>query len=345
MPKSPEQFSEENPKKAELQSKPEIIYTEKSGEVKELKQESLEEREQEIEKLKEEIEKISDVKQLTEIKPESVENREEKIKEYQERYLPNYLRKEGKSIISKVITYLWTRGEKFEKEGEQNIPEKGPFLVICNHFGGGEPESLLRTFKNIDLHFGVAKGIWWDQGGIVKWFLKKLGTIPVEESLSNLTEAEKEVALEKQGGRGKMVFRKIIDKEKEGKLAMNIEFTRQSVALLSRGDAVGIMPEGLWLDPQGPLMSREKAEMKKGYGGIELVASQYKKLTGEELPIIPTAFIEDRKTGKKKVVVGKPLLLSENDSETNDTDWCMSHVAKMLPEEQRGYYKELVEEK
>jgi hypothetical protein len=87
-------------------------------------------------------------------------------------------------------------------------------------------------------------------------------------------------------------------------------------------------------------VSRRKAEMKRGYPGIEIVARQYKKLTGEELPIIPTVFIEDETTGKKKVVVGKPLLLSENNSVVRDIDWCMAHIAAMLPEEQRGYYKQ-----
>ena len=42
-------------------------------------------------------------------------------------------------------------------------------------------------------------------------------------------------------------------------------------------------------------------------------------------------------------MVGKPLLLNDNNSDANDTDWCMTHVAGMLPEEQRGYYKEMVE--
>jgi len=254
--------------------------------------------------------------------------------------LPDYLRRE-KGAVSKAITDLYTMtGGKFEKEGEENIPESGPFIVICNHFGGGDVQALFKTFKSVDLHFAVAKEMWWNSSTIARWFLKKLRIIPVEESLSNISEKEKEEALNRQGGHGKAVFRRIIDREKQGKAATNIEFVRQAVAVLSRGEAMGIFPEGLWLNPKN---GREKKEMKQGYRGVELIAEQYKKLTDEELPIVPTAFIEDDKTGERKIIIGKPLKLSGNDCNLNGTDWCMEHVAEMLPEQQRGYYKNKVE--
>jgi 1-acyl-sn-glycerol-3-phosphate acyltransferase len=124
---------------------------------------------------------------------------------------------------------------------------------------------------------------------------------------------------------------------------MNTEFVRQAVALLLRGDAVGVYPEGLWLNPEGlGKASRERKKMKQGYRGIELVASQYKKLTGEDLPIIPTAYIEDAKSKTRKLIVGEPLNFDENNTDLNGTDWAMAHVAKMLPEEQRGYYKDKI---
>lgn len=341
MAENKEQFSEDEP--IYIESEEEEVLDDKPEQTRKIEQEDPENKEQEIRELKEAIERVAEKDQPTPELPEDAQQRAEKIKAYQDKYLPDHLREKGASIISKAITYLWTRGAKFEKEGKENIPDKGPFIVIGNHFGGGDAEAILDTFQGTNIHFGIAKEMWWNTPA--RWLLKKFGMIPIEESLSNIPEEEKEEALKRQGGHGKDVFRRIIDREKTGGVAMNTEFVRQAVAVLSRGDTVGVYPEGLWLNPEGPMKLREKAEMKKGYQGIELVARQYQKLTGEELPIVPTAFIEDRKTGKKKVVVGKPLLLSENDSGMSGTDWCMAHVAEMLPEEQRGYYKDKVEKK
>ena len=65
--------------------------------------------------------------------------REEQIKAYQDRYLPPYL-KGKKDLIGKLLTELYAHGVKFECRGVENIPEYGPFVVISNHFGGGEVE-------------------------------------------------------------------------------------------------------------------------------------------------------------------------------------------------------------
>lgn len=300
-----------------------------------------EDTEKQIEKLRGEIEKITGREQSSKIEEESSEAKKAGIEQYQDRYLPEYLRGD-RGFIAKAITDFWTKmWGKFEKEGNENIPEKGPFIVIGNHFGGGDAQAVLDTFKDTNLHFAIAKEMWWNSNPIQRWLLKKFGMIPIEESLSNLSEQEKEEALERQGGNGKKVFRKIIDREKTGRVPANVEFVRQAVALLSRGDSVGVYPEGLWLRPEGiGKLSRERKEMKQGYRGIELIASQYKKLTGEELPIVPTAYIEDAKTKKRNLVIGKPLKLSENNTDLNGADWCMEHVAEMLPEEQRGYYRD-----
>ena len=351
MSKSPEQFSESNLERPKPESHPEIFPKAESKETPELRQtpeleqEKPEGLKQKLEEIKREIDKAGSEKPLSKPEEENTASKAEKIKEYQDRYLPEHLR--GKrGIISELATNFWTRTVKFETAGKENLPEKGPFLTICNHFGGGDAEALLKTFKKNDLHLAVGKENWWDSSPATRRFLKIARMIPVEESLSHLSEEEKEEALKRQGDNGKAVFRKIIDREKRGGTATNIEFTRQAVAALLRGDALGIFPEGLWLRPEGGQFGlREKAEMKQGYAGMELLIRQYKKLTGEDLPIVPTAFREDRVTGKKELIIGERLSLKENNTKLSDTDWCMAHVANMLPEEQRGYYKDMVKDK
>jgi hypothetical protein len=246
MPNLLEQFSEKEPEDSKKESKFEVFFeTEpKKQELEQKSPESPKEKERKIERLKKEIEETIAAEQPAEVRSEETKSREEIIAKYQDRYLPDYLREKG-GIISRAITNFWTRRVEFEKEGEENIPEKGPFIVICNHFGGGDAEALLRTFKDADLHLAVAKEMWWNASPVQRWLLKKFGMIPIEESLSNLTDKEKEEALERQGKNGKTVFRKIIDREKQGRVATNIEFVRQAVAVLSRGDALGIFPEGL----------------------------------------------------------------------------------------------------
>ncbi len=309
----------------------------------EVKPESSAAIQEQIERIKNEITEVE--LKLNPVSEADLEERQQKIKDYQERYTPKYLAKKGMTALAKTVTFFATKGEKFNKEGEENIPEKGPYIVICNHWGDasgiGDSMSLMRTFKRDSLHLAVGKEIWFDKSPILKWLFEKMGTIPVEESLANLTDEQKEEALNRQGSNSaKKVFRKIIDNEKASKKPTNVDFIRQAVALLSRGDAVGVYPEGMWLDPQGPGKIREREELKQGYRGIELIARKYKELTGEELAILPTAFVASEGSERPRVVIGKPLFLSENSGEQNGTDWCMSYVAGMLPEEKRGYYKE-----
>lgn len=292
---------------------------------------------EQIENLRQKISKIGG-KEQSPVVSEIIDSDAEKIKQYQNQHLPNYL-KNGKGLFSRVLSDIWTRGTNFETEGKENIPKTGPFLVICNHFGSGDTQAILKTFQERNLHLAVGRSIWWDGSFISRWFLKQLKSIPVQESLANLSEQEKEEALLRQGWQGRKAFRKIIEQEKRGKLAVDTDFVRQAVAVLSRGETVGIFPEGLWLNPEGVV--REKAEMKRGYRGLELIASQYKRLTGDDLLVVPTAFDENRETNNKKLIIAKPVRLIDNDSDLDNTDWCMGKVADMLPEEKRGYYKNI----
>lgn len=289
------------------------------------------------EKIRELNAELIQVQEVAEIEDPKV--REQKIKEYQKKYLPDHLKSKHKNILKRGLENVMGLFAP-EAEGKENIPEDEPFVIIANHFGP-EVGAIAKNFKDRDLHFVIGKQIWWDRSPLHQWFFKKMGMVPVEESLAHLSKEEKEASLEKQDAYGRKVFRKIIDREEEGRRPVDREFVRQSVALLSRGDVVCLFPEGLWLNPEGSATGpREKAEMKQGYEGLELIARQYQKLTGKELPILPTAFNEDKESKRSTFRIGKAVSLKENDSNLSNTDWCMAQVAEMLPESQRGYYKD-----
>jgi len=290
--------------------------------------ESPEQREQEIKKARQNIKALKGGSEVAPDQSHDARVRAEKNKQFVKKFLPY----PEKGPISQLAMNLWTKGVTFELVGKENIPASGPFIVICNHFGGGDSEALLKTFADFDPHLAVAKNIWWDRSLVVKLFLKTMRMIPIEESLANLTDEEKEVALANQTGEyEKGVFRRIIDREKSGKPASNIEFMRQALALLLRGDVLCLYPEGIWINPQGSgSAARETGGLKKGYPGVELIARLYKERTGEDLPVLPTAFHEDESTKMKELRIGQPLMLKDNDTELSDIDWCMSQVGALL---------------
>ena len=259
----------------------------------------------------------------------------QKISDYQKRYLPDYLKKE-KSLAAKLLLEIWSVNIRFEVRGKENIPESGPFVAVCNHFGNGDIQALLKTFKDFNPHPVVGKSIWW-KSFFARQMLESIKAIPVQESLANLSEEEKNAAKERQGIAGRKAFQAIIDQESQEGLRADTDFIRQSVAVLSRGDALCLFPEGLWLEPQS--LTQEKPEMKRAYRGIELIASQYEKLTGRQLPILPTSFFEEAGSGRV-LNIGKTVFLDKNDGGLSDTDWLMRQIAMMLPEKNRGYYSD-----
>lgn len=294
-----------------------------------------------IERVQGEITQLQEQSVSSKVSPEGTDEQQEKIKEYQENYLPSYLREpQGKeSLIGRSSAFLMKLFGKIEipSEEKENLPEKGPFLVIVNHFGGETP-ALLELFKDYDTHIAAAKEVHWKRSPIRPWLLRKMRMISVEESLVHLSLEEKEELLKRVPGpkARKEGYARVIEREKMGQVPTNIEFIRQSVALLSRGDVVAMYPEGL-------ILYGGEKKLNQGYGGLEVVIKEYKKVTGKELPIVPVGVFEEsgeKKKKTKRVKVGKPLLLSNNKTELSGTDWCMSHLARLLPEEQRGYYRE-----
>ena len=263
---------------------------------------------------------------------------ESKVKSYQEKYLPEGMRSQKKVnlVVAAGLELMYARWANIE--GLEKLPEKGPFIVVANHFNVKETELLLATLKNYDAHVVAAKKIIGEHP-ITKLGLKAIRGITVPESLAHLSTEEKEQLLNRiPSGIIKMKYQEVIDQEAAGEVDRSglIQFIRSSVALLSRGDVLVIYPEGLWLYDGENGESRDHS-LYRGLDGFNIVAEQYKKLTGENVPIIPISIYRDKT--QHSVKIGNPSFITDNPTELSDTDWYMQQIAEMLPEEQRGHYK------
>jgi len=253
--------------------------------------------------------------------------------EYREQYLPDYLKgKEGKpGPFSRVLGWVLTLKEKLGRtkvSGRENIPESGPFVVVCNH-SGGETGTILGLFDKHPLRIAAAEELNWKRSSWRPWLLKKLGMLKVRESLSYLNKKEKEDLLTRIPGKARYDgYRAIVEREEKGEVAVNREFVHTTVAALIQGDCVAVFPEGLFLYQGGRVLRR-------GYGGIELIAREYKRVTGKDLPLVPVGI------SGKSVGVGAPVIAGQNPPNVSLTDHIMAQVAKQLPEQERGYYADL----
>lgn len=270
---------------------------------------------------------------------ETFEDRTERIKTYQEKYLPESLRSQKKVnlIIAAGLEALYARSANIE--GLKNLPKSGPFIVVANHFNVKETEILLAMLKNYDAHVVAAEKVHGEHP-IRKIGLRAIRGVTTPETLVHLSLQQKEELLSRVSDDFvKEKYQEIIDRETAGEVDRSglLKFIRSSVALLSRGDVLIIYPEGLWLYDGGNGAPRSHS-LYKGYGGFDVIAEQYKKLTSEDVPIVPISFYEQG--GKKEIRIGTPSTISDNDTELSDTDWYMRKIAGMLPEEQRGYYRD-----
>lgn len=268
---------------------------------------------------------------------ERFEDHAEKVRTYQEKYLPEGLRSQKKvnMVIAAGLEALYARSANFE--GLENLPESGPFIVLANHFNVKETEILLATLKKYDAHVVAAEKVHGEHP-IRKIGLNAIRGVTAPETLAHLSPEEKEdLPSRVSDDFAKEKYQEIIDREAEGEIDRSglLKFIRSAVALLSRGDVLIIYPEGLWLY-DGENDSPRSQSLYKGYDGFNVIAEQYEKLTGQDVPIVPISFYEE--DGQKEVKIVAPSTIRDNDSDLSDTDWYMQQIADNLPEEQRGYY-------
>lgn len=252
------------------------IDTEKSNLARveaELSLESENQNEKDLETLKEIREEIELV---TSNQPKISENQSD----YIIKYLPDYLTNKP-SLVYKLFK-LMNRFKVNEIIGKESLPTTSKLLIL-NHRGGETPKLISALDKPV--HIASAQTINWGRGGLTNWFMKKMGMVPIQESFSHLNLEQQEAVVAKAPQSQRESHQQVVDGQKKIDVN-NVRNIRAMVALLLNGEDVAIFSEGAF--------SRLDDDERRSYGGYALVAREFKRVTGEELPIVPTA-IRDKK--------------------------------------------------
>ncbi len=302
--------------------------------------------EKQIEQEKSDLEEVRKVIKDLQSEQTSVEtnqgDRQQEIQEYFDKNVPEYLQRPptATQVVGNVAHLLFRHvnalEQNAERAGKELFPKEGGFLVVTNHFGGETPQ-LMGLLSEYKLHIAAGEELNFNRSKFRGWLLKKLGMIPVYESLAHVKTPEEKDALlsrvpsgERRGG-----YQRVLDHNPADVARRANEFAKTAAALLAKGDVVAMMPEGLFA-------YEEEKMLQEGYGGMGLIAAEYKKLTGQDLKIIPVAMYTDE---QKTVNVGEPLFIPGAKGKIDkkeDTDSIMTYLASMMPEKFRGYYKDKV---
>ena len=241
------------------------------------------------ENFKKKIEKI-------EISEESEETLELKRQKYTEKNLPAYLDIEKTSLVFKAFKFFSKFSLK-EVSGKESLPS-GEKLFIVNH-RGGESGRLVAALDN-PIHIVSAETINWSEEGMFKWFLKKIGAIPIKETFSHLSEEQKQEVVKKAPSREKEIHAEATKNIGRG----NLKNIKTMVATLLKGEDLAIFTEGPF--------SRLEEDERKSYAGYALVAREYKRITGEDLNIIPTGI------RNSKVSFGKSFHIDKKNRQSKE---------------------------
>jgi 1-acyl-sn-glycerol-3-phosphate acyltransferase len=187
-------------------------------------------------------------------------------------------------------------------EGLENIPDRGPGLLLMNHIGWVDPMVVIHTMPRQIVPLGKVEAFDYPVIGI---FPRIWGSIPVRRE--GVDRRAVQSALE--------VLRKkeIILVAPEGTRNPELQRAKEGFAYLATRSGAPIIPVIIEGSPGYPTIRYSKLWKKNGiairYGAPIAFHSEYRHADREQL---------------RKL-----------------TDEAMYHLAAMLPEERRGYYSDL----
>lgn len=223
-----------------------------------------------------------------------------------------------------------------EKSGQLKIINKelvpeGPWLLISNHFGGRGMDLFALDEK---IRIVAGKTANWDRTSIHRALMRGINAAEITESLANTAGEERKQLMDRVPPYDLKMYKQVSATEEKidfSDLKKIIKQIDVIVSILASGGKIAMFPEGL---------KQFEDKLHKAYRGFVVIAERYKKLTKKELTIIPVGMSKDSQT---VVSVGSPFSLTENNTQENDVDWSMYHIARLLPKAQRGEYKNIPE--
>ena len=81
--------------------------------------------------------------------------------------------------------------------GQENLPEKGPFIILSNHRSMGDPFVLGVLYEQGELHFMAKEELF--RNPILGWILRKVGAFPVNRGGSDIQSVKTALQAIKSG--------------------------------------------------------------------------------------------------------------------------------------------------
>jgi 1-acyl-sn-glycerol-3-phosphate acyltransferase len=212
----------------------------------------------------------------------------EKLKAYVDRHRPFRLRRRA-PLLYKLLRNFGAHKIKLVR-GKENIPI-GPVVFIVNHDGGETPKLIAAVDRPV--HVVSAQSTNWKRP-LMAFFMRRLGMVPIQETLSHLSRLDIEKL---SSSKSRYIRSKHYNEVWQRRVKGNAEKIRCMCSLLILGRSIAIFPQGLIENITA------RADIRRAYAGYALVAREYKKLTGRDIPIVPVAIY------RASVVFGKPLLI------------------------------------